>query len=238
MKYPLITLHSGAGGTLPNSRAYLEYAARRADIVEVDLRCTREGRVILHHDSSFFHKGTEHDLSRMTLKEIRELKPDFLTLEEALDYGRKNNFFWNLDMKEPSFADAMLLVLEQTGCEKDVLISGCSQKEVSYLHGKKPGLRVLFNLPEQKLLDINEEKYKKNVEDLVYQGVEAGCCGLNVNYRCCRPFLVRYASLRALPVMVWTIEKVEDLKRFASMGVSSLTMGNPALIDRLRILSH
>jgi glycerophosphoryl diester phosphodiesterase len=51
MRKTLLTAHSGCDGTPDNSGAFLEYAmALDADCVEVDVRMTPDGRLVLAYD--------------------------------------------------------------------------------------------------------------------------------------------------------------------------------------------
>lgn len=83
LRPPLIAAHRGAWGPEPqNSLA----ACRRAlaigvDMIELDVRATRDGRLVVVHDARV---GGER-LNQLSLQEVRERLPEAPLLEEALD---------------------------------------------------------------------------------------------------------------------------------------------------------
>lgn len=230
---PLITLHSGALGTPPNSLEYLKTAAAyRPDIIEVDVRRTRDGRAVLCHDP-YIPLGEERCfLEETDLSELLRIKPDLMTLREALLYSREKGLFLNLDLKSLSAADALVHELKSLGESRNIILSGCGAEETLYLRERIRDLRVLLNVPDR-LLDREEGEYMDGVVETVSLGSRLGCCGLNVDYRYCRPELVRYASVRSLPVMVWTVDREEDMKRLGAMGVYSITTNRIDLLKEL-----
>ncbi len=229
---PLITLHSGALGTPPNSLHYLETAIRyMPDIIEVDVRETRDNKAVLCHDSFIADsKNREYILNRHTLSELKEVKPDLLTLKEALSFSSEKGLFLNLDLKSLSAADALIYELNHQNQTDNIIVSGCHKKEASYLRKKIPHIRVLYNIQDDELA-ADPEAYLDSVKTVANEASRLGCCGLNVNYLHCRRELVKYASLRSLPTMVWTIDEEDMIQKFIEMGVYSITTNR---IDFLR----
>jgi glycerophosphoryl diester phosphodiesterase len=229
---PLITLHSGVLGTEPNSLEYLKKAASlEADIIELDVSRTSDDVAVLCHDPFITANDQEYLLEENPLSFLRELKPDLVTLGEALIYSRENNLFLNLDLKTISAADALVFELKSLLHGQDIIVTGCYRDEVIYLRERIPDLRVLLNVKDEDL-DRTPEHYMDGVKAIVSEASLLGCCGLNLNYRFCRPELIHYASLRSLPVMVWTIDEEEDIKQFREMGVYSITTNRIDLIHK------
>ncbi len=232
-KHPLVTLHSGALGTEPNSLEYLKTAASyKPDIIEVDVRRTRDNTAVLCHDPYIEAEGRQYILKEYDLDELHRVKPDLVTLRDVLKYRREEELFLNLDLKELSAADALIFELESLKQTRDIIISGCFSQEVLYLRRRISDLRVLLNVRDEEL-DVEPALYMERVQDIVSEGSRLGCCGLNVNYLFCRPELVDYASLRSLPIMVWTVDSEADMLRFAEMGVSSITTNRIDLLHNI-----
>lgn len=232
-KHPLVTLHSGALGTEPNSLEYLKTAASyEPDIIEVDVRRSRDNTAVLCHDPHIEVGGRRYVLEDHDLEELHGLKPDLVTLRDVLEHSRKEGLFLNLDLKELSAADALIYELESLKQTQNIIISGCHMEEVLYLRSRISDLRVLLNVRDEEL-DVEPGVYMDRVQEIVSKGSRLGCCGLNVNYLYCRPELVRYASPRSLPVMVWTIDNEQDMRTFGEMGVYSITTNRIDLLHKI-----
>ncbi len=104
------------GGRAENSAAAMEEALRRGYwMLEIDLRVTRDGRVVLHHDANLEKRfGDSRRAEDLTLAECRGLRGGqgdrLLTLDEACEIAAGRGRFM-LDAKgEPWPEDAGALV--------------------------------------------------------------------------------------------------------------------------------
>jgi glycerophosphoryl diester phosphodiesterase len=83
LRTPLIAAHRGAWDPEPqNSLAACRRAlAMGVDMIELDVRATRDGRLVVVHDA---RTGGER-VNQLTLQEVRERLPEAPLLEEALE---------------------------------------------------------------------------------------------------------------------------------------------------------
>jgi glycerophosphoryl diester phosphodiesterase len=80
--------HRGARGLAPeNTIASLKKGiAHHVDMLEFDLRVTKDGIVILHHDADLQDpNGDKHSIALTNFKELKEHKNDLATFEEVLE---------------------------------------------------------------------------------------------------------------------------------------------------------
>lgn len=114
----LVIGHRGSAGTQPeNSIAGLREAiAVGADMIEIDLRITKDKRVILAHDWHLFNTHRKLDvIRRHTLDDLKEQthgsKYPVVTIEEVLKecYGK---ILLNIELKERGAVGPLLTVLE------------------------------------------------------------------------------------------------------------------------------
>ncbi len=229
---PLITLHSGALGTPPNSLDYLKTAIRyKPDIIEIDVRVTGDNIAVLCHDPFITGiSGEKVYLDSHPIRFLKDVKPDLLTLKEALRFSREKGLFLNLDLKSIEAADALVADLTHLDQSDNIIVSGCHKKEAAYLREKIPHLRVLYNIQDEELT-MDPQGYMESVKTVVNEASRLGCCGLNVNYLFCRRDLVKYAALRSLPTMVWTIDDRDLMQDFMDMGVYSITTNRIDLLS-------
>lgn len=74
--------HRGARGLAPeNTLAAIEAGiAAGANMIEVDVRVTKDGALVLCHDTSL----QQQEISASTLDDLRDVQPDFATLSQAI----------------------------------------------------------------------------------------------------------------------------------------------------------
>ena len=85
---PLAVAHRGdPRAAVENTLEAVRLAAGAgASAVEVDLRCTADGVVVLHHDNDLRRLwGRPESVAALSLAELRELAPAVPTLQEALE---------------------------------------------------------------------------------------------------------------------------------------------------------
>lgn len=95
--------HRGARGLAPdNSRAGLRLALQYGvDQIEVDLRLTADGVVVLCHDRSVASSdGSRVAIADTALADLKADSPDMLTLDEAITYVNRQTRLM-LEIKEP-----------------------------------------------------------------------------------------------------------------------------------------
>ena len=131
--YVFVAMHRGDWRNFPeNSKGAILSAIRLgADIVELDVHMTKDGRFVLNHDNTFDRtttgKGKVHDLTLAEIKQFKMLdrdgKPteyDVLTLEEALELTR-GKILVNID-KFGKHPREILDAVEAAGAMKEVLV--------------------------------------------------------------------------------------------------------------------
>ncbi|MFD4876570.1 glycerophosphodiester phosphodiesterase [Streptomyces sp. NPDC058420] len=96
----------------------LEAVRRAADAgasaIEVDLRCTADGAVVLHHDDDLARLwGRPESVAALTPAELREFAPAVPTLREALDAAAGVPLL--VDIGDPVIATAAHAELEHLG---------------------------------------------------------------------------------------------------------------------------
>lgn len=79
--------HRGAKGLAPENtlRAFEKALEHKVDEIELDVRVTSDGLVVLSHDPVVHDRaGNEVEVLTHTLEELRRHKPDLATLDDAL----------------------------------------------------------------------------------------------------------------------------------------------------------
>lgn len=221
--FPLITAHTGCMGTPENS---LESVRKGllfgADIIEDDIRITRDGTLVLSHDDQVaLTGGRTGKLSAMTISELDDrMAAPLVRLETALRIVKEAGKRMNLDIKADECLEPVFALIDRLDMADQVFLSGCEYSRAVKADGY--GRRI------PKLLNVDADSfrclpYADAARQACEEGRNAGCFGLNVPYRLVRPELLELADRQRLSVYVWTIQDEEEMKRFAGMGVQSIT---------------
>lgn len=226
MRRSLITAHSGCMNTPENSiQSVIEGLKAGAEIIEVDVRATKDQVVVLRHDeyvSTPFGRGAIKDL---TFKELINFaqNEEIIQLEDILPLILENHRMINLDIKEDSAIHPMIQAIEKYKMIDSVIISGCEKERAAYLKKHYRPYQVLLNANTKAGLQSMEINYESFIRETCQDAISASCCGININYHICREELLDVARMRCLPVLVWTIDEPDAMEKFLNMGVHSIT---------------
>ncbi|QNU31519.1 glycerophosphodiester phosphodiesterase family protein [Geobacillus sp. 47C-IIb] len=235
MKRPLITAHTGCMNTPPNSiESILEGIKAGADIIEVDVRATKDGVAVLLHDEKIVTPKGVRRVGDLSFKELHDLDRSsrIFRLEEALSIVKEHHRIINLDVKEDSAIDPMIETIEKHKMRDYVIISGCERERANYLKNHYRLYQVLLNVGIS-LYETYKEDYESFIRKTCWEAIEASCCGININYQFCDESLVSYATIRCIPVWVWTIDEPDVMKKFLDMGVYSITTNEVKILVEL-----
>jgi glycerophosphoryl diester phosphodiesterase len=218
-------------GSPPNGREHLRRAmASGADSVELDIRLSADGVVLLSHDD--FAPGPDgtraalRSLSREALRSLGGPEP-VLDLEEALELLGGSSLNLNLDAKEPEAALAAAECLSALGMADRAIFSGLEPEAAESLRAALGGFARLLNADP--LLPASGYGLD-SIREASRIARECGCCGLNLDFRAATEELMAFAYARCLPVFLWTVDEPEDMETALGLEPYSLTSNWP---DRL-----
>lgn len=209
-KTPWICAHAGCEGTPLNSLESIAAGLQAgADVVELDLRFTSDGRAVLSHD-------------RVKSRPRSPLVP----LDQALGLlAQYPHVAINFDIKELQRLARFPNPLTQGTVVNPVYCTGLRGHQLGRFRSLCPGVDyALTFLPWWFAL--------------VPQGVRigylrrqkrAGATALNVSVRVVGPELLEAARCVGLAVGVWTIDAPEELSRLANLGVDGITTNQVSL---------
>lgn len=126
--------------------AFAAAAEVGADFIEVDVRTTADGKLVLMHDATVDRMTGGHGpVAAMTFDEVRRLrvggKAQVPTFDEALALARDKNMSVYVDSKSITAADAVAAI-ERHGMAERVVIYG-GESYLLELAAMRPKLRVM-----------------------------------------------------------------------------------------------
>ena len=143
--------HRGARGLAPeNTIAALKKGLQHhVDELEFDLRVTKDGVVVLHHDRDLIDpNGKRHQISQHTYHELLEHKEDLTTFSEALD-TLKGTVPLYIEVKPSEPIKPVVAILRnylKTGWQpQDFRLASFSLKTLQALHAALPDIQLIVN---------------------------------------------------------------------------------------------
>lgn len=230
----LVTAHAGCLNTPPNSVLnVIEAIKARADIVEVDVNTTKDGVTILFHDQAV--QTPSHGVipvNALTFEEFQAIV-EVTRLEDVLKVLHQAQIPVNLDLKSLACVDPMQNIVKLYDMVDSIIISGCHKDDALFVKHRYPEFQVLLNADEN-TADLGPDEYRAYIRKTCQDVITASCCGINMNYRDCRPEFFEYARLRCLPVLLYTVDKKTDMERFLKLGAYSITTHEVHTLINLR----
>lgn len=213
--------HRGARAYAPeNTIASFKKALEiGVDAVELDVRKTKDNQLVVIHDADVKRTTNGAGLvSELTLAEIKGFSAGgekIPTLEETLTFldGKVKVF---VELKEAGYEDQVLAVVHARGVEKNVVI-------VSFLEDALRKVRELDGDVETGLI------YARH-RNPVKAALELKANYLLAFYRFTHTANVEKAHANGLKVVVWTINKPEEVEQYMKKGVDGISSDKPDIL--------
>lgn len=228
-----ITAHRGASVHAPeNTLAAFERAiADRADSIELDVQETRDGRVVVVHDSDLMKLGGpptkvwEYDFDDIRQIDVgSHFDPAFAdqrvpTLDEVLALA-KGRIGVTIELKyyghDQQLEQRVIDLVEQHDMADQVVVMSLKRDAVTKFKAMRPDWTVGL-LVATKLGDLTR----------------AEADFLAVNQSLAVPGLILNAGEKGIPIHVWTVNDPVTVSAMISRGVDTLITDDPAMARRV-----
>lgn len=228
-----VTAHRGASGRAPeNTMAAVRQAIRdRADWVEIDVQESKDGVVVVAHDSDLMKvsgekmkiwEGTAEELQKIDIgsffgKEFQDERVPTLSAVLAECRGRVGV---NIELKyyghDQNLEQKVVDLIEQYKMESDVVVMSL----------KPDGIRKIKELRPEWTVGLLTAVVAGDLTK-----AEADFFAVNTKIAT-RPF-IRKAHAKSKKVFVWTVNDVITMSSMISRGADNLITDNPALARRV-----
>ncbi|MGG1636140.1 glycerophosphodiester phosphodiesterase [Paenibacillus sp. NRS-1760] len=227
MHNTMIAAHTGCGVYPDNTMAsFREGVNIGADIVEVDVRITKDGiAILLHDDSPYLHSHTFEQLNNPDIRPLLDpiyRNHEIATLEQVLQLSASLGIKLNLDIKTVDAIDPVIRLIHKFEAQKQVFITGCSDN----ITVRYPDIQVMLNTPDDLTLE-QMERYGDFAEAVCRDAKQGGYAGLNMNGFTCLPPIVIRAHALGLKVWVYTVNFRSAMEWFLRMQVDAITTREP-----------
>ncbi len=225
----LVTAHRGDSKHAPeNTMAAIRMAVdNQADIVEIDVRQTKDGVLVLMHDESLFRTtGVDKLVGEVYYGYVATLDPgsDFSeefagervpTLKEALEYGKEQDVFYNIELKPEDYYDGyvenIVSLIEEYEYEDSCVVASSDEETL---------MKVKVLNPDIKTICILYVVYG-NLQDMEYVD------GYSVRHNFVTKELVSKIHGFNKEIYVWTVNSETKIKKLLLLDVDSIITDIP-----------
>ena len=213
------------GNTLGSLRRAIEVGAQ---MVEVDVRRTRDDVLVIDHEAVRYYEGQETAICERSLAQWRSKADETTgaldTLEDVFALVRTAGVGLMLDFKEPGTEALLARAVRRSGLPlSHLLVAGADDASRKILRGLDP------RIPLSLTLDV-EQAARISAKLLAELDTEA----VTWNYRLLKPPLVEILHRRGILVYAWTVDLSEDMRRMRdACKVDGIITNCPDLLKNL-----
>lgn len=230
-----ISAHRGGGvpGGPVTRHTFEAAVATEAEFVELDIRRTGDGTLVVHHGARVGRWGPR--LSGLSHERLCELAahrvprvPDTLGLIAGRAIG-------HLDLKEAGYEDEVVaLALEILG-PRGFVVTTTQSASIAHIRRRFPAVVTALSLGHAADQARRLARIRSAGRDAIRRVQACGAHGLAVNHRLTGGDVLSACAARGIPCMVWTVNDDAQMARFlADDRVAVLVTDRPLRALRLR----
>lgn len=242
----LLTGHRGAsayerGNTLAS---FARAIAMGADVLECDVRETRDGVLVLAHDGIIGRGRAVTRIARATTAQLRTHRGarDMLTLAEFLPFvAAHGGLLLNIDLKATEIEVALVAMLAAHDLVERTVITSRASHQLRRLRVLAPALRLGLSkssnpspgphgLPERTAIHTQRILMPRALPDVLRR---ARADAAYLQYRVITPQLVNALHRAHLGCYAWTVDDPHIAARLLHWGVDGITTNRPDIMHPL-----
>ena len=244
--------HRGAALLAPENtlRSFRAAVDAGVDLVEFDVLDLPRGPLVVAHSDHLdevSHGRATGSVRACTLEELRKVAPELPTLDEALAYFAEEacSVGLHVDLKLRTRLDELAATLRRHGLERRTVVSSYHVPSLTAVARASAVVRIGFTYPE--------DRFGVSRRPLLWPLVRAGLSTMRASVPLRIPRLLRGAGASALmlnqalvtrravtaahgvgvPVLAWTVDKLDDLERVLAAGVDGVITNDPKVFDAI-----
>jgi glycerophosphoryl diester phosphodiesterase len=251
--HPLVIAHRGGAGLAPENTilAFQNAYHMGVDVLEMDVHLTRDGHLVVIHDSTVDRTTNGHGRVRdMTLAEIKSLDAGYRfstdggktfpfrgkgvtipTLEEVLSAFPDARLNIEIKPDDERAADKLVELIKAHHAENRVLVLSFHSKPLSRFRALLPDAATAASKNEITLFWVMDKLYMWRIfrpkPDALQIPVRWG------RYHIYSPRFVRDAHRMGMEVHVWTVDDPQEMKRLLDDGVDGIITNRPDLLMKV-----
>lgn len=237
---PVRIAHRGASGeglAPENTLAAFERAIETGvDAVELDVRATRDGHLVVLHDAELDRTtDATGPVRELTLEQVRQADAGSWrgeeyrgqrvpTLAEVLELCRRRVLVL-VEIKADGIAERTLQVIDDLGAREQVVVQSFTPEIVRRVKVLQPGIPAALLVGR-----LPTAPSRLRARRLVTQVLEVGANALAIWHATLTPALIEEVRKRAVSLWTWTVDEEIVMRDMVLLGVQGIITNHP---DRL-----
>lgn len=235
-----IIAHRGASHDAPeNTLAAVRLGWEQgADAVEIDVHCSRDGKIVVIHDNTLRKlarcsgKVSDKTLSELRLLEVGSWKHPrwegerIPTVEEVLQtIPRGKRLFIEIKCAANSVPELTAALERSSASPKSVVIIGFSLATVTDMKRARPDLEVCWIVERKR--SWRTGRWTPTADWIIARAREAGLDGVDMGVRGLHTGFVEEIKRATLNCYVWTVDSPFVAARLIRAGIDGVTTNRP-----------
>ena len=224
----LIIAHRGASNIAPENtlKAFKKAIELKADYIEFDVHQSKDGEIIIMHDSNTFRTtGYIGLIDKMTLKQLKQLDcgqgEKIPTLNELIEVT-KGKIGLNCEIKSKGVAEKIVQIFRDANLIDSTIVSSFKHGELLKIQELEPRLKLASLNPTRTGWILNwfsrRNMLKKSVQNQFY--------AINPLYMLVNDKFVKKAHNKNLKVFPWTVDSQTTIETLVKIGVDGIITNN------------
>ena len=218
--HPVDTVaHRGTSGYYPENtlEAFRHAKDHGATQVELDVRKTADGQLVVFHDATISVQGQKQRIDSLTFAELKAIKPDICLMSEALAVIDECGLYAHVEIKDYSIAAEVAAYEEASSVSERADYLCFDSTVLRTVSSIVPNARLTYIISSRDKLKL----VRKNPELL------QGFTTISIQYKLITAEIVREMHLQGKKVTVWTVDNPKDIRRLRKMGVDCIVSNYP-----------
>ncbi len=225
----LVTAHRGDSANAPENTmaAFALAVENQADIIELDVRQTKDGVYIIMHDENLKRTiGVDHRVGDVDFEYIEELDAGgkfseeyagehIPTLEEVLIFAKEQDVFLNIELKpaktDTNYEQGIVDMLEEYDMLNQCVVASADYDAIKAVKLLNPDIQTVY-IMNMAFGELGDMEYV-DIFSIKYTFISAN--------------MVREIHKNGKEVYAWTVEKEEDIKELLLLDVDSIITDDP-----------
>ena len=238
---PLLTGHRGAAAYARENSltSFMLALDMGADVLECDVRMTRDGALVLAHDGIVGRGRNVARIAWETAAFLQARVPDLLALDALLDLVAARGALLNVDLKAPGAETPLVAALAARDMLARTVVTSRAPYQLRRLRALAPGLRLGLSKgssppagphggPEWAALLGERAIFPYTLPGILRR---AHADAAYLQWRLVTPTLVAALHAAGLGIYAWTVDSAADARRLIAWGIDGITTNCP---DRIR----
>ena len=225
--YPMqVVAHRGASAYVQNNtiEAFMLANEMGADGIELDVRRTKDGELVIFHDASLDVDGRKRQIADLTLEELQAIDLNGCrvpTLDEALDYLKTTDMLVQVELKEEGTGGECAEAVRSRGMDSQVFFISFYLPALSEVKYENPGARIGYIC-------------RAVPTDIARLAQQYDLFALLPRQAIVNEKLVNSVHAAGLKIGTWTVNDAESVSQLSQMGVDYIATDMPdmALVHR------